>query len=66
MKNNSKANNSAAAPLAIVRGEVYSYQGAAVRVVGVDADPTATVWICYLGDPDRDAFVPRKELSEIA
>ena len=34
-----------------------------VRVIAVDSDPTAAVWVVLVTDPDRDAFVMRSELK---
>lgn len=34
----------------------------AVRVLGVDSDPACAVWVAYVANPDRDAYVPRAAL----
>lgn len=42
---------------------VHTPSGRRVRVIAVDSDPRATVWVCFLDDPDQDRFVPRNELA---
>lgn len=37
--------------------------GEKVRIIAVDSDPRANVWVCFLADPDRQAFVKREELA---
>lgn len=49
--------------LRIAPGQVCTYQGARVRILAVDSDPTAAVQVVYLDDPDRDAFALRSELT---
>lgn len=41
-----------------------THRGRPVRVLARDTDPTCHVWIAFLDDPDRDAFVPAHELTE--
>lgn len=38
------------------------YQGRPVRILAMDPDPSALVWICFVDDPDAGAFVERSEL----
>jgi hypothetical protein len=42
---------------------ITEYQGQQVRVLARDTDPTCLVWICFVNDPDRDAFVSPEALS---
>lgn len=39
-----------------------TYQGREVRILAADPDPRARVWICFVDNPDRDAFVLASEL----
>lgn len=59
--NNSYMNTST--PTNLSRGDVLTYDGQAVEVLAVDADPAADVWVAFLSNPDQDAFVPRSALS---
>ena len=42
------------------------WKGIDVRIVDVDSDPAAKVWVCEVDDPDRDHMVPRAELNDDA
>jgi hypothetical protein len=35
-----------------------------VRILAVDSNPAANVWVCEVADPDTDHMVPRTELAE--
>ena len=37
--------------------------GEKVRILGIDPDPRAQVWVVFFTDPDRDAFLPRAALT---
>ena len=37
--------------------------GEKVRILGLDSDPSALVWVTFAADPDRDAFLPRAALT---
>ena len=39
-----------------------TYKGQEVRILGIDSDPSALVWIVFTNNPDRDAMVSRDEL----
>lgn len=41
------------------------HRGRPVEILARDTDPTASVWIAYLDDPDRDAHVDPAELEEV-
>jgi hypothetical protein len=43
---------------------VFTYQGKEVRILGRDSDPSAMVWICFVGNPDYEVFVSASELLE--
>ena len=60
------AANSPAPSAAVTRDAVLTLlaTGEKVRVIGVpDSDHRAPVWVCFVADPDRDAFVMRNELG---
>lgn len=39
-----------------------TYNGQPVIVLARDEDPSASVWIAFVNDPDRGAFVSPSEL----
>jgi hypothetical protein len=41
------------------------YRGEPWRILGIDPDPTAGVWIAREGNPDQDAFAPRADLEPL-
>ena len=41
-----------------------TYNGKEIRVLGRDNDPSALVWICFVGNPDQDLFVSASELMK--
>ncbi len=48
----------------IRKGMVKRWKGIDVRILDVDSDPAANVWVCEVADPDRDHMVPRNELHD--
>jgi hypothetical protein len=44
------------------RRKMATYKGQEVRILGIDSDPTALIWITFTNNPDVDAFVSRDEL----
>jgi hypothetical protein len=39
-----------------------TYQNEPIIILDEDADPSCLVWISFLNDPDRDAFVNASEI----
>lgn len=46
------------------RHMVRRWKGVDVRILAVDSDPAASVWVCEVADPDTDHMVPRTELVD--
>ena len=39
-----------------------TYMGQEVRILGIDSDPSALIWIVFTKNPDLDAMVSRDDL----
>ncbi len=44
-------------------GDRVTYRGEAWRVIDVDSDPNTQIHIVNVANPDKDAFVMRRELQ---
>ncbi len=40
-----------------------TYQNQPIRILAEDADPACLIWINFINDPDRDAFVKADEID---
>lgn len=47
-------------------GSTVKFRGETWRVIDMDSDPRAAVWLVNLADPDRDAMARREECEVLS